>query len=399
MSAEYGPANRHDSPAGRRVGSASWAGRRDIALTVLTWLLVVGIVLWTAAQVGKTLLMVVVAGLIAYALFPAVRILSRYIPRGVAILFVYLVVLAGLGSVVYLVLTTAITQITAFSGQVSVWLTPGPNNNPSPLLSLLDQLGISQSEISAIQQQVISQAEGIVRNIVPVVGSAVNAVLDIVLTAILSVYLLVDGSRLGRWLRTLFPVAQRDTLDFLLETQQRVVGGYIRGQLLISTLVGALVAIGMFVIGVPFAVLLGTLAFILVFVPVIGTIASGLACVLVALTQGWVTAVIVLAYFVALHVGIDDFLGPRIMGRSVGIHPAVSIVALVAGGEIFGLWGALLASPLAGLLQAIVAYFWIAWRATHRDQFPEGDDTPGAPAAVAHARTGDDKAAGPAAMS
>jgi predicted PurR-regulated permease PerM len=368
------------TPAGPSPSGQPWARRRDTALTVLAWLTIGAAALWAAGHVGRTLLMVAVAGLIAYALYPAVHLLSRYLPRPLAILLVYCVLLAGLGLLVYVTLTTAITQISAFAGQVRVWLTPGANGKPSPLLSLVNDLGITNDQIDAARQQLINQAEGIASNLAPLVSSVVNAVLDLVLTAILSVYLLVDGSRLGRWLRTRVPISQRGRVDFLLETQQRVVGGYIRGQLIISMLLAVLVAAGMFVLHVPFAVLLGMLAFVLVFVPVIGTFASGAACVLVALTQGWVTAVIVLAYFVVLHLVVDDLVAPRVMGRSVGVHPAVSIVAVVAGGELFGLWGALLASPLAGVLQAVVAYAWIAWRETHRDQFPDVTVESAAPA-------------------
>lgn len=374
MSIEPEAPQRHTRSENSHLAELRWAEWRDSALTVLAWLLIAAGVFWAAVHLGRTLLMLIVAGLIAYALYPGVRILSRYVPRSLAILLVYLVLIAGLGGLVYLLLTTAFSQITLFAAQVRVWLATGPNNTPSPLRTLLDQLGISQTQIDQVKQQVVAQAESLVQNLLPLVGGVVNAVLDIVLTAILSVYLLVDGARLGRWLRTRVPVAQRDRVDFLVDTQQRVVGGYIRGQLLISTLVGVLVTAGMLVAGVPFAILLGMLSFILVFVPVVGTIASGAACVLVALTQGWVVAVAVLGYFVLLHVAIDDFVAPRVMGRSVGIHPAVSIVALVAGGEIFGLWGALLAVPLAGLLQAIAAYVWIAWRETHKDQFPEDDE-------------------------
>jgi predicted PurR-regulated permease PerM len=86
---------------------------------------------------------------------------------------------------------------------------------------------------------------------------------------------------------------------------------------------------------------------------------SGAVCVVVALFQGWITAVLVLGYFVLVHVIEGDVIGPRIMGKAVGIHPATALVALVAGTELFGIWGALFAAPLAGLLQAIGTAVWI----------------------------------------
>ena len=103
---------------------------------------------------------------------------------------------------------------------------------------------------------------------------------------------------------------------------------------------------------VPYAVLLGVMAFVLEFIPVLGTLTSGAICVLIALSQGWLIALGVLIYFILVHIFEGDVVGPRIVGKAVGLHPAVSLVALIAGAELFGVWGAVLAAPLAGLIQA-----------------------------------------------
>src|SRR5207248_2283505 len=88
-------------------------------------------------------------------------------------------------------------------------------------------------------------------------------------------------------------------------------------------------------------------------------------------TQSWFLAVLVLVYFIVVHVIEGDIVGPRIVGRAVGVHPAVSIFALLAGAELFGIWGALFASPLAGLLQTFLSEVWREWRAYHAAQYPE----------------------------
>ncbi|GER92091.1 hypothetical protein KDW_62530 [Dictyobacter vulcani] len=111
------------------------------------------------------------------------------------------------------------------------------------------------------------------------------------------------------------------------------------------------------------------LAFILEFIPILGTLVSGLVCTLIALTQGIWIAVGVLIYFIVVHILEGDIIGPRIVGEAVGLHPIVSIAAVIAGSELFGIWGALLASPIAGVLQALLIAFWVEWRHTHRDQF------------------------------
>jgi len=140
--------------------------------------------------------------------------------------------------------------------------------------------------------------------------------------------------------------------------------------LLLSTLIGILVGTGMAVAHLPYAVLLGFLAFVLEFIPVLGTLISGAFCVAIGLTQGWLNAVIVLLIFIGVHVFEGYIVGPRIVGKAVGLHPAVSIIALVAGAELFGAWGALFAAPTAGMIQAFIRESWIEWQELHPEQFP-----------------------------
>jgi predicted PurR-regulated permease PerM len=89
-------------------------------------------------------------------------------------------------------------------------------------------------------------------------------------------------------------------------------------------------------IGVPYALLLGVLAFVLEFVPVLGTLVSGAICVLLTLTRGWVIAVIVLVYFVVIHVLKGDVVGPRIVGKAIGLHPVVSPACFLRGSGLMG---------------------------------------------------------------
>jgi predicted PurR-regulated permease PerM len=185
-----------------------------------------------------------------------------------------------------------------------------------------------------------------------------TTLIDLVLVLILSVYLTANGPRLAAWLRRETPSPYRRRIALVLSVSTQVVTGYIRGTLAMAALIGVLVGAGMLVLGVPYATVLGVLAFFLEFIPVVGVIISGAICVLLALTKGWVLAVVVLAYFVVVHVIEGDVVGPRIMGRAVGIHPMTAIIALLAGTELFGIWGALFGAPLAGLLQALAAAFW-----------------------------------------
>ncbi|HET8842765.1 MAG TPA: AI-2E family transporter [Ktedonobacteraceae bacterium] len=90
-----------------------------------------------------------------------------------------------------------------------------------------------------------------------------------------------------------------------------------------STLIGVLVGVGLLTIGIPYTLLLGVLAFFLEFIPTLGTLTSGAICVLVALSRGWMIALIVLVYFIVVRIFEGDVVGPRIVGKAVGLHPVV----------------------------------------------------------------------------
>ena len=346
-----------------------WVRRVLIPLAILAWAGVAILILWAAGYVARTILLLVIATLLAYALSPLVTLLERVVPRFLAILLVYLIVLGGIGTLLYFIVRTTVDQIVSLSNYLGVALTPGQNGHPSALEQTLTSLGISQDQITAARSQIVNQAEGLAGNIVPVLTGVVGAALDIILVAVMSVYLLIDGKRVVNGLRQNMPRRQRGRIRFLLDTLQRVVGGYIRGQLALCGLIGVLVGAGMEILGVPYALLLGVVAFVLEFIPVLGTLVSGLICVLLALTKGWLLAIIVLVYFVVVHVIEGDVVGPRIVGKAIGLHPVVSLAALIAGGELFGIWGALFASPVAGVLQALLVAIWSEWRETHPHEF------------------------------
>lgn len=346
-----------------------WTRRVLIPLAILAWAGVAIIILMAAGYVSRTLLLLFIAMLLAYALSPLVSLFARVIPRFLAIFVVYLLVFGAIGMMLYFIVRTSIDQIISLSHYLGTLFPTGKNAHPSALEQTLHSLGITQSQIAAAQERIISQAEGLAGNIVPVVTGVAGAALDIIVVAVMSIYLLIDGRRATNWLRQNMPRRQRGRIRFLLDTLQRVVGGYIRGQLFLCTLIGLLVGIGMQILGVPYALLLGVLAFFLEFIPVLGTFVSGAICVLFALTKGWLLAVIVLAYFVIVHVIEGDVVGPRVVGKVIGLHPVVSLAALLAGGELFGIWGALFASPIAGVIQAFLIAMWYEWHETHKQEF------------------------------
>lgn len=357
-----------------------WAHRRDVAITLFLWGVLAVAAVWAASYIVGPLLIVVLAALLAYAVAPVVRRLAQRIPLPLAIALVYLALVGLVSGVGYLLVSNAITELSSLATQITHLLTPGSPGAPTPLAQQLERLGLSQAQIQDLSQRAIQQLQNAAQNALPLLGGVVNglatALLDVVLVLVLSVYFLVAWPRFLGWLTQSAPIKQRGRLAFVLVTLQRVIGGYLRGQLILSTLVGALVGGGMYLLHVPYALLLGVLAFLLEFIPMLGSLTSGVICILVALTQGWLIALLVLGYFVVIHILEGYIVAPRVLAKAVGLHPAISIIALLVGAQILGIWGALFAAPLMGFIQVLFTAAWVEWQHDHLSQFNDKVDKP-----------------------
>jgi predicted PurR-regulated permease PerM len=358
--------------------SAKWIRRVAIPLTTLAWIGLVAVILWAASHIGRSLILLAIAALLGVALAPAVKIVTRVMPRILAILVIYLVVFAILGLICYFLIRTVILELVSLKGEVTFLLHPTSGSPPTPLELTLQSLGIDQAQIQQASQLIVNHLANLANDAIPLVRGIFDFVLDFIVVAILIIYLLLDGARIIRWLRGNLPLPQRT--HSLLDILERVVGGYIRGQFTLSFLIGLLVGFGMAILRVPHPILLGELAFFMAFIPVLGTFITATACVLLALTpnqswvtslthQSWVLPVIVLVYFLAVHSFESHIVGPRIVGHSVGLHPIIAISAVIAGVELFGILGALFVAPVVGVLQAVIISFWREWHLTHPELF------------------------------
>jgi predicted PurR-regulated permease PerM len=337
-----------------------------LPLTVLAWLAVAVLTGWLLSHVTRAILMLALAVVIAYAVTPLVNLLSRRLPRQLALAISYLLCFGVLLGFLSFVVVTAATQVTHLVVNLPGYIQAAQHLEPQ-VLALLHPFGVTSAQLNGLRETLLAQAKDVgtqaARSALDTVQTVAGAVVDAVLVLMLSIYLTANGPAIGGWIREHGQVGRGQRVQGLVSMVNQVVGGYVRGTLTLATLIGILVGIGMQVAGLPYAILLGVIAFFMEFIPVVGVLISGAVCVAIALTQPpWWRALIVLAYFAVIHVIEGDFVGPRIMGRAVGIHPAVALLALVAGTELFGVWGALFGAPIAGLIQGLAVAFWRDWR-------------------------------------
>jgi predicted PurR-regulated permease PerM len=375
--------SNHIEPPHSDAGpTRTWTRRLIILLTILAALALAVTILWGISHVITSVLVVVIAALVAYAITPVVAWFQKVMPRALAILLAYLIVFIILGLISYSVVSTTIFQIGVIVQNIGGWLRPNTSGQ-NTLLILLLKLGLTQAQINTLEQQIVgtlsNTASSLAGGILPMLGGVAGGLVNILLTVVISIYLLVDGAGAIRWIRNATPRSRRGQLDSTIEIFQRVVGGYIRGQILLCAIIGTLVGVGLFIIGFPYYVLMGVLTFVTEFIPVLGTIFAGSVAVLLALTQGgWVMAIVVLVFFVLVHILEGYVLAPRLIGNAVQLNPAIMLIALTVGSELFGVFGAIFAAPTAGLLQALFTAFWIQYRKTHKDEFLDDEvDKPG----------------------
>jgi predicted PurR-regulated permease PerM len=178
-------------------------------------------------------------------------------------------------------------------------------------------------------------------------------IVDFFFMFVLGIYLLASAPQVRRWVQSVVPQRQRSDFRRVEAEAARLFGAYIRGQLLLGLIVGTVSGVAYFVLGVPYAVLLGVLAGIFELVPIVGPVVAGAVAALVALTQPFPLVVWVVLAAIAIQQLENNLLVPRISGGAVGLHPLAALLAVLVGVEIAGVVGALFAVPLAGLAWSI----------------------------------------------
>ncbi|GLV48552.1 AI-2E family transporter [Thermus sp. LT1-2-5] len=174
----------------------------------------------------------------------------------------------------------------------------------------------------------------------------------------LSLYFLYDLPRLGQAALRAFPEPYQPLVAELAAKLDRSVGGYVRGQLLVAFLVGLIVGVGLWLVGVPLAASLGFLAGVFNLIPFVGVLVSGVPALLLAATGGWLKVFLALFVLWLANQLEGNLFGPLIVGRATRLHPVTAIAAILTGASLFGLWGALLGVPAAAFFKVLLEDYY-----------------------------------------
>jgi predicted PurR-regulated permease PerM len=327
--------------------------------------------LWALARAaGAVLLILVVASLVALILTPIVRLLSRRLPRGLAILIVYLGGLAVLAGIGFLLVSPISGQITKFQHNLP-GIIRGANLDLANVQTWLDQHGINvhiqrqgQTALDTLQKDLLKRSGDIVTFSRDLLAGIVTIGFDFVLVLVLSIYLLIYGRQIGELARRIMPPGDGTPEDDYPLLVQKAVSGYVRGQLLFSLVMGASAALsltifgllGIFPDGERYAIFLGAFYGVMEFIPYIGPIIGPVPAVLLALFQDPISAVWVILLFVALQQLEGHVVAPQVFRISLRINPILIILALLIGYQLYGIAGSLVALPVIAVIRQTVVY-------------------------------------------
>jgi predicted PurR-regulated permease PerM len=330
------------------------AVRPKTVLLVLGIAVLVGLALMLVLLAWTVLTWILIAGLLAVALNPAVEAIERRgLKRGYAASIVFALALLVLTGIGFLVIPPLVRQVTDFVNAVPDFiddLTAGRG----PFGWLQDEYQIVDRIRAAIEKQGVGGVLGLSEPVLDIVRSVVTAVVGVITVIFLTFFMLLEGPRTIGGVLALLPESVRPRYERVGRDIYRTISGYVTGNLLISLVAGVLATAVLFAAGSDYAVALGLLVAILDLVPLAGaTLAAIIAGTVVFIEAGWFRCLIVIAFFVAYQQFENHVLQPLVYGRTVQLSPLAVLCAVLIGAQLAGILGALLAIPIAGSLLAI----------------------------------------------
>jgi len=313
-------------------------------------------VLWCAYLVRDALLLIYVSGLLAIGFSPLVRLIERQkllpvgaarVPRWLAILVPYVAIVVAIVLLLTILWPPLAEQAQALWAQLPDMFDRGQRFLVGKGL-LREHLTLGE----AVERAQGPGADAVGRVAGAVVGVA-GGLFGIVTMLILSFYILIDADNLRASMLRIFPVAQRPRVAAASREVTIKVSAWLTGQVALSATIGTTSAIGLWALGIPYFYVLAVITGIGELIPVIGPLLSAIPALAVAATVSVQKTVFVLVYLVVQQQLESNVLVPRIMSRHVGVSPVTVIVALLLGGSLLGIVGAILAIPTMAILQVV----------------------------------------------
>jgi putative heme transporter len=336
---------RNDPPVERQRRTV----RIELSLRSVFAVVAVVVSLWLLTRLWQVILVVVVALVLAASLSPVVDWLERrHVRRGVAlglVLVLLVLTVVGLGFLVVPALVSQIQMLVKNAPAIQRDLADRLASYPPPLSGYARTIRDAQPEryLQPIGASALTYA-----------ATALELVTYALTTVMLALYLIIDRERVLGFTYALIPRQYHVRTARVLLDMQRIVGGYVRGQAVTSALIGIFVFALLWFLQVPSALALAIFAAFTDLIPFVGGILSTTPCVLAALTRGVAPAIVVLVAIIVYQELESRLVVPRVYGQTLRLSPVAVTIALLAGGKLLGIIGALLALPIAAGIRVLV---------------------------------------------
>lgn len=279
------------------------------------------------------IVMILVAGL-----RPTVNKWAKKIGRTFSVLILLGILLSVLAVFIYIIVPPMVDQIRQLAGNFPEYI--------RRFAAFRSQVPYVEKITNTIAQSLGGYAGNFVSFATSVFGGIVTFLLVIVLT----IYILIDDHVFTGAIKSFVPIDKREEVIELVNKLSNKIGDWLRGQLLLCSIIGASVFVGLSIIRVPYALTLGVLAGLLEMIPVIGPITICILSALIALSIHPITAIIVIVFFIILQQIEGNLIVPKVMQKVIGLPPSIVIVSMLIGARLMGLIGAALSLPVAGII-------------------------------------------------
>jgi predicted PurR-regulated permease PerM len=333
---------------------------RDFARRMLQTVLTVAAVavgLFTLWAAREAILLIYISALIAMGFSPLVREIERpnaasrrrRVPRWLAILAIYLVIVGAFVLFGLMVIPPLVAQADA------LWDTlPAEFNRLQMFLVRRKLMTRTITLAEAVQSAPTGASGNAVETLFVALSSVIGGVFGVITVLILSFYLLIEANSMFDYVVRFVPAGRRADVSSAARDAVTKVSAWLRAQFLLAAVMGLFAAVGLGLMGVPYFYVVALVAALGETIPIVGPIIGGIAAVAVASTVSAKLALAVGAFFFVLHQLEANVLVPKVMERRVGVSPVAVMAALLIGGALWGVVGAILAIPTAAILSVIV---------------------------------------------
>jgi predicted PurR-regulated permease PerM len=310
--------------------------------------------LWFLWVIRDLILLLIVAILIASAIEPLAMRLQRFrIPRAMSVLLVYVILIGAIGGIGTALVPPLIAEVQSLAREL-----PSAYGKLEQLLGGAGSVLGTPEVIAPLQRGLVNLGNFLAQSsggFFATTRSVFGSVLAVLLTFVISFYLVVSRNSLVAFLRTIVPTQHQGYVLNLVQRTQEKIGRWIVAQMLLGLIIGIVIFIGLWSLGVPYALALALLAGLFELVPVIGPILAGVPAVLLGFTQSALMGMLVLVLYIVVQQLENHILVPNIMRRAIGLNPLTTILAILIGARLAGFLGILLAVPVATILSVFFA--------------------------------------------